>query len=341
MPKLERVSNTPVTDTTSTPTADGINGVPTANPKQAQTQSAIGKFFSRFKTGGSTSVKTEPGEEKAPGPVPQTTSVNTEPADDEKAPPPPPPPQPVRRRDVRRPAQPHAIQLSDQVGRMIGAREQTAWESWRTQPHAGAVQKIIDSGVSLQQHFFRYEDHQQRIVPRFEHDHIVVPVVQQRGRRRDRRSVHEIAYLRRHPHHQILNTSHRAFVRNDEFARINSESEQARIGEFCKVDIAPRTLYITIHKGIQRTALQILSKRIHEHTQTGTTRILLKRNKKGTYTYAVWLTSAVLKDITQSDLFQRFLDVTNNGTRAATLVVKQNIVKGHIQELWKNKHSLL
>jgi hypothetical protein len=250
--------------------------------------------------------------------------------------------QPVRRMDIRRPAQPHAIQLSDQAVRLIGVRENDAWENWRRQPHAEAVQRIIRAPGNQVRHFFRYEDHNQRIVPRFEHDHIVMPVVQQRGRRRNRQSVHEIAHLRRHPHHEILNAAHRSFVRNDEFARINSESEQARIGEFCQVSIAPKTLYIKIHKGIQRTALQILCKRVHEHIQTGTTRILLKRKpKKGTYTYAVWLTSTVLKDMTEEDLCQRMLDVTNNGTRPVTLVVKQNIVKGHIQELWKNHHSLL
>jgi hypothetical protein len=322
---------------------DQIQGVPIADPQQAQASQG---FWNRL----SGAVRNITGFGRS------RTPTRGEREDDEKTPPAPIPQMgqaqparrrrrhrvPVRRRDIQRPAQPHAIQLSDQAFRLIGVRENDAWENWRGQPHAEAVQRIINGGVGYERHFFRYEDHQQRIVPRFEHDHIVMPVVQQRGRRRDRRSVHEIAHLRGHPHHEILSAAHQAFVRNDEFARINSESEQARIGEFCQVSIAPKTLYIKIHKGIQRTALQILCKRVHEHIQTGTTRILLKRRpKKGTYKYSVWLTSTVLKAITEEDLCHRLLDATNNGTRPVTLVVKQNIVKGHIQELWKNKHTLL
>ena len=141
---------------------------------------------------------------------------------------------------------------------------------------------------------------------------------------------------------KVTKSAHHRFVQSDEFAKIREDSEQAQIGKFIKLDIHPKQLHIKIFKGIGDKAMKILSERLHEHIQTGDTKIVIKRSvKKGTYTYTTWLSVKDLKQISKEELLKKLLALTKEGKQQVQIIVRQNIAQGFIQELWSKKHSLL
>jgi hypothetical protein len=130
--------------------------------------------------------------------------------------------------------------------------------------------------------------------------------------------------------------------RKQEMARTNDRSEQARIGEYVQVDIAPQVLYIKIVKGAQEHAIRILAARLYEHVQSAVTRLFLKKAARtGKFSYSLWLPAKTLQAISQPELFERIRKITNGMKKSVTIIVKQNIEKGSIQELWSKKHTLL
>jgi hypothetical protein len=130
--------------------------------------------------------------------------------------------------------------------------------------------------------------------------------------------------------------------RQHEFARTNDRSEQARIGEYVRVDVSPQVLYVKIIKGAQEQAIRILTSRLYEHIQSAVTRLFLKQSTRtGRYSYSLWLPAKTLQSITELDLFERIRKKTNGMKKTITIIVKQNIEKGAIQALWQNTHSLL
>jgi hypothetical protein len=152
----------------------------------------------------------------------------------------------------------------------------------------------------------------------------------------------EIAYLGAHPVRQLKRRKAREFATNDEFGKIREDGDAATIGEFIKLDIAPRILHIRIFGGITEKALSILSERLVEHIKSGATKIMLKRSvKKGTFAYSNWLTVKDLEKMTLQQLLSRLLALTKQGTKTVQLIVRQNIERGYIQDLWQRKHSLL
>jgi ABC-type phosphate transport system auxiliary subunit len=130
--------------------------------------------------------------------------------------------------------------------------------------------------------------------------------------------------------------------RKQELARTNDRSEQARIGEYVQVDIAPQVLYVKIVKGAPEHAIRILAARLYEHVQSAVTRLFLKKGARtGKFSYSLWLPAKTLQAISQPELFERIRKITNGMKKSVTIIVKQNIEKGSIQELWSKKHTLL
>ena len=151
----------------------------------------------------------------------------------------------------------------------------------------------------------------------------------------------ELSVLDYHPETIHAKRKHQIFQQNDEFSRIHTHAEQAMIGEYINLQIAPAVLYITIRKGVQESAIRILVRQIYNHIQTGVSRILVKHTKKGNFIYKQWLSSKLLKSISEIELYKRFIDITNAGKRTVTVIIRQNIAKGNIQQLWSQNHSLL
>jgi hypothetical protein len=286
----------------------------------------------------------------APAPAPAALE------DDEKAPPAAPPAapplaapplaaapaRPVPQRDVG--AHPIAFRqtrLGPAPHNLIDQREADAWDSWRKRTHGKSVREIIRQ--TKEHHYFSYNDHKQQIIPRFHHDYVYYPLKQRRRTRNRTRDRHqELALMQNHPYITQAREQKASFLTADEFSRTHPTAEQARIGEYCKVDIAPRQLYIKLFKGIQTDAIRILARRLHAHVQTGVTRFLLKHKpRRGTFSYAVWLPSTTLKGITEDELYTRLLNITNSGKKNVNILVRQNIVQGYIQDLWATTHSLL
>jgi hypothetical protein len=145
-----------------------------------------------------------------------------------------------------------------------------------------------------------------------------------------------------HPLTKAKKAHQKAFVRSDEFSKIREDGEIATIGEFIKLDIAPKQIHIKIFRGISDKALSILAERIFLHKKTGDTKIVLKRSvQKGRYTYATWLSVKELKTMSKETLFEKLKALTKLGQRQVQIIVRQNIIDGYIQQLFKNTHSLL
>ena len=145
-----------------------------------------------------------------------------------------------------------------------------------------------------------------------------------------------------HPLHKIDKRKHKRSLQSDEFSKIQEDSEVATIGDFVRLDIMPKMLYIKILKGISENALSILSARLHAHVQTGDTKIVLKKKvKQGKFAYTTWLGVKELKHMSKEDLFSRLQKLSQFGVKSVYIIVRQNIAKGFIQDLWQRKHSLL
>ena len=104
----------------------------------------------------------------------------------------------------------------------------------------------------------------------------------------------------------------------------------------------PACLYITVKKGVQLTAIQILCRQLIEHSRYAPTRIMLQfRPKTGKFSYNTWISSTKMSQHDETSLYHRFLNITKEGKRTQTFLVRQNIRKGHIHEIWHLNHSLL
>jgi exopolysaccharide biosynthesis predicted pyruvyltransferase EpsI len=154
--------------------------------------------------------------------------------------------------------------------------------------------------------------------------------------------VSERAHALSHPSHVISKLRRKNVLHSDEFSKIREDSEVATIGDYVKLDIMPKMLYVTIFKGISDNALSILTDRLHAHVKTGETKIVLKKKvKKGKFIYSTWLSVKELKHMSKEQLLLRLQKLTDNGRRNVYIIVRQNIARGYIQNLWDEKHSLL
>ena len=101
-------------------------------------------------------------------------------------------------------------------------------------------------------------------------------------------------------------------------------------------------LYIHIKKGVLEFALKILTKRIVEHAAGGDTRILRKQNKKGKFSYKIWIGTKAMSGLDEEKLYEKLLKLTKNRKRSATILVRQKMIpKGNVHELWDTSFSLL
>jgi len=200
--------------------------------------------------------------------------------------------------------------------------EERAWERFEGQAHPTAIREIITN--NRHRDFFQYNP----LLDDFE--------------LRERRIVHgappghpeaEIHELQPHP----LDTKEPE--KGEPLERIRGVP--ASLGEYILMKILPSALHIHIKKGVQDNALRLLAQRIIEHRADNTTRILLKRTRKGTFSYSQWINSSEMAKLTVQSLYERLLKITAGRKKSVTLVVRQSLRGGSIHELWDSHHSLL
>jgi hypothetical protein len=206
------------------------------------------------------------------------------------------------------------------------------------------IQKLFESDDW--RNYWQYNDHLQKLEPT--HDFVVSvsrPVRRLRSRGRGRSSrvrFHEDVQMKYHPENHMRKKALEVSKQYDDFRRVHEHSEQAQVGEYISLNILPAMLYITIRKNVQMTALKIISKQLVKHFRGESTRVLLKHSPKtGKFSYKTWLTSDTVSKLDESGLLARFLNATKDGKKTIQIIVRQNIAKGKIQELWTQKHSLL
>ena len=143
--------------------------------------------------------------------------------------------------------------------------------------------------------------------------------------------------------HRVLQEDRIARAEKDvPLGHISSQAQAADIGQYISLRLLPTVVYVHIKKAVPLTAVQILARQIKEHSLTSPTRILLQhRPKTGRFQYHVWLSSKIMSQIDETELYKRILTITKEGKRALTLVLRQNIRRGHIHELWNLSHTLL
>lgn len=144
--------------------------------------------------------------------------------------------------------------------------------------------------------------------------------------------------------HPLQNEAERVFhehMSRTSLGEPSSTSQAATIGEHISLKLLPAVIYLTIHKSVEMYALQILAKQLIRHANQAPTRILLKFNKHGKYSYNTWISTKVMSELDDQQLFEKLKQITSEGRVAKTLVIKQKIRKGFIHELWEQQHSLL
>ena len=137
-------------------------------------------------------------------------------------------------------------------------------------------------------------------------------------------------------HEQLLRESEK----DQPLGRVHG-GEPATIGDHIQLRLLPATIYIHIEKKVPRAALQILARRIVEHSTAAPTRIMVKHGRGGKFSYRVWISTEVMKTMTDTLFFEKLLLLTKDRTRAQTIVLRQKIRRAHIHELWSQNNSLL
>jgi hypothetical protein len=224
----------------------------------------------------------------------------------------------------------------------IPQEEKEQWTGWAKQTHNQFTTNAIRNRTHKQ--YYKYNAVTKKIIPMFQHHNVTTSVRQPRNRRNRRAhtKANEVAYRLPHPLAEYNEKSLKNMFKQSEFAKMHDSAEQARIGEFVQLDIAPQVLYVKIIRGAQEQAIRILTARLYEHIQSAVTRLFIKKSTRtGRYTYSLWLSAKVLQGMSESGLYERIAKLTHNMKRAVTIIVKQNISSGSIQELWKKKHSLI
>jgi hypothetical protein len=202
--------------------------------------------------------------------------------------------------------------------------EERAWERFENFDHSTAIRGLITNNRHRQ--FFQYNPLTDDFEPR------------------DRRLVHgadpgdpdgdtEIHQLQPHPSDAKEEES------DVPLERIKGVA--ANLGEYITLKILPSALHIHIKKGVQDRALRLLAQRIIEHRADNTTRILLKRTRKGTFSYSQWINSAEMSKLNIQSMYERLLKITGGRKKSVTLVVRQSLRGGSIHEMWDTHHSLL
>lgn len=120
-----------------------------------------------------------------------------------------------------------------------------------------------------------------------------------------------------------------------------AHGKDARIGEYIDLKIAPKTLYIHIKRGVQDMALEILAERIIEHSKQGETRIMRKHNRKGKFSYKIWVSTKEMKTLDKHGLLEKLLNLTKERTRSVTILVRQKIIRSSIHDIVDTSFSLL
>lgn len=120
------------------------------------------------------------------------------------------------------------------------------------------------------------------------------------------------------------------------------EGKQSEISAEIQIKLVPKMLYIHIKRGVSPEALDILIKRIIEHSKERGTRILKQHTKKGKFSYNTWISTKKMKEITEQILYDKILKITRNRTRSVTLIVRQKkIDRGTVHNLVDTSFSLL
>jgi hypothetical protein len=208
------------------------------------------------------------------------------------------------------------------------------------------IQKLFDTNEWRD--YYVYSDHLGRLQQHRNFSTVVRPIPlrplrrQRRGRGRGRVQFHEEARLKYHPESHMKKKAIEVAKQYDDFRRVHEHSQQAQVGEYISLNILPAMLYITIRKNVQTSALKILCRQLIRHFQGASTRILLKHSiRTGKFSYRVWLPSSIVEQLDENSLLMRFLNASNDRKKTLQIIVRQNIARGKIQELWDQKHSLL
>ena len=240
---------------------------------------------------------------------------------------------PHRRRPHNRPFQSDtSSSTSSESERWRQLREDNAFEILKQQNKSAAVRAVFDRGD--ERNFWKWNDH----VGRLER------VENRRVRHLNngiRRGMQEISVLKPHPMYsrvqeQLLQKSER----EQPLGSVHG-GKPAMIGDSIQLKLLPATIYIHIDKKCPRAALQILCQRIVEHSKAAPTRILVKHGRKGKFSYRVWISTTVMKGMTDALFCEKLLILTKDGLRAQTLVLRQHIRRAHMHELLDRNNSLL
>ena len=120
-----------------------------------------------------------------------------------------------------------------------------------------------------------------------------------------------------------------------------SNAKAAQLGNNITMKILPAVIYIHIRKNVEAYALQILAKQLVKHAQGVPTRILLKQNVHGKFTYNVWVPTKVMETLDDNTLYERLQTVTKQRKKSVTIIIRQTIREGHLHELWEREHSFV
>ena len=119
------------------------------------------------------------------------------------------------------------------------------------------------------------------------------------------------------------------------------EGTRGSLGSFIAMKTQPVATDVVIKRGVQKSALRVLAQRILEQHAENKTRILLKRSKKGKYTYTELVSRKAMDKHSVDTLTEKLSKLVASRKRFTHLILKPVIKGGKIYERLLTTFSLL
>ena len=151
----------------------------------------------------------------------------------------------------------------------------------------------------------------------------------------------EVHQLRYHPMRKVLEDSRLEELSKQRDPLHDVRGSRGSLGRYIAMKTQPVATDVVIRRGVQKSALRILAERILDQHAENKTRLLLKRSKKGKYTYTEYVSRKMMDKITVDALTEKLFKLVASRKRFTHIIIKPVSQGGKIYERLRTTFTLL
>ena len=219
---------------------------------------------------------------------------------------------------------------------MVLNQEDTAWNAFEARTdHNTTLTRIIRA--NQHKRFLQWNPYLQVVEPIIRHRVLFKPRRPNSGIYA-REEIHEMRY---HPLRKLMEDRQLELLSKNRDPLHDVPGERANLGSFISMKSTPSTTDVVIRKGVQKKALYILAQHIKNQHEEVPTRVLVKRTKKGKYTFGELLSRKALSKMLVKTLAEKLHKLVKKTKKHVHLLLKASQQGGKIHEMIASNMSLL